>query len=105
MDEYHSLHRPKEPIQGRPRTITEEMQEVYTELSLFSLANADSESLLDLLAARPSLYIDEQIYHLGDTFGVHIDAHVVSSPVAPEIDENNNKLHFISSGSLECTPN
>ena len=30
-----------------------------------------------MLAARPSLYIDEQIYHLWDTFGVHIDAQAI----------------------------
>ena len=42
MKDYHSLHPPKEPMQGRPRTITEEMQEVFSELSLFSSTKTDS---------------------------------------------------------------
>ena len=33
---------------------------------------ADEKSLLNYLSARPSLYIDEQVYYLWDTFGVQI---------------------------------
>ena len=40
--------------------------------SLFVWLSADGKSLLDYLAARPSTYIDEQVYYLWDTFEVQV---------------------------------
>ena len=68
-----SIAPPKVVPQGRPRMITPEMQEVrvISPLSLSSCANG--KSLLDYLAARPSMYIDEQVYYLWDAFSVQVD--------------------------------
>ena len=41
--------------------------------SLLSSSCANQKSLLDYLSARPSLYIDEQVYYLWDTFGIQVD--------------------------------
>jgi transposase len=68
-----SLSPPKVVPQGRPRMITPEMQEVRVKSPLSSSSHANGKSLLDYLAARPSVYIDEQVYYLWDTFGVQVD--------------------------------
>ena len=38
-----------------------------------SSSRANRKSLLDYLAVRPSLYIDEHAYYLWDTFGIQVD--------------------------------
>ena len=58
--------------QGWPRTITPEMQEVHltslVQVNCSLLWCINTKSLLDYLAAHPSVYIDEQVYYLWDTF-------------------------------------
>ena len=71
-----SIAPPKVVPQGRPRTITLEMQEVRITSpcrATLSSSRANQKSLLDYLSARPSLYIDEQVYYLWDTFDVQVD--------------------------------
>ena len=40
---------------------------------LLSLSCAYGKSLLNYLAAHPSLYIDEQVYYLWDTFSIQVN--------------------------------
>jgi transposase len=70
---YGTIQKPKAPQQGRPRIITPEMEQGRPLICLYSYReNTKIQALLQYLAARPSLHIDEQAYFLWDEFHVWV---------------------------------
>ena len=73
LRDYGTIKPPKVVPQGRPRSITPEMEEVQLQILKSTSRNINLKALLDYLAARPSTYIDEQVYFLWDTFDVQVN--------------------------------
>jgi hypothetical protein len=56
---------------------------------------ANQKSLLDYPSARPSLYIDEQVYYLWDTLGVQVDVKCIK-PMLKRVKWSKKKVSCIT---------
>jgi hypothetical protein len=94
MKVHDSLAPPKVVTHGQPRVITPEMERYMICCPCSISRRVDTKSLRDYLAARPSMYIDEQVYYLWDAVDIQVDEQCITCMLKPVKWSKKKVLHI-----------